>query len=629
MDTLAAEKSVTVPQAREQLDIVVVGHVDHGKSTVIGRLLADTGSLPEGKLAQVKAMCERNARPFEYAFLPDALKHERAQGITIDTARCFFSTKRRNYIIHDAPGHIEFLKNMVTGAACAQAALLVIDAKQGIQENSKRHGYMLSMLGIRQLAVLINKMDLVQFDREVFEHIRHEYTRFLGRLGVHPDAFIPVSARDGTNITTPAPATPWYEGRSVLQQMEEFKVAISTNSEPFRMPVQDVYKFTGAGDDRRLVVGTIEAGRIRVDDEVSFLPSGKSSRIKSIEGFAMEPRTEVGAGHAAALTLTTQVYIRPGELMVKRGEMEPHVGARFRVSLFWMGHVPLVRERSYKLKLGSAAVPVQLADVDRVVDASELETVQHKSQVDRHDVAECVLETARPVAFDLHTTLEPTGRFVLVDDFEIAGCGVILQEEKKQGSLFDDHLRQRGLTWEKGLVEPAERAARAGHHGKLIVFTGAPNVGKHALAEALERDLFDHRCNSYYLGIGNLFEGPDVVGHARSLRRDEQIQNLGQLARVATEAGILLVATLTDVDDYDLEKLQRLDQPNQLFVVNLGESLFTRFPVDVQLPAHPSHQAAIRAVEQVLASSRVLFAQLCARDDGPPPASECARPDSG
>jgi bifunctional enzyme CysN/CysC len=262
----APETSADAPQApgngsasRQQLHIVIVGHVDHGKSTVIGRLLADTGSLPEGKLDQVRAMCARNARPFEYAFLLDALKNEQAQGITIDTARCFFKTARRDYILNDAPGHIEFLKNMVTGAARAEAALLVIDANEGIQENSKRHGYMASMLGIKQVAVLVNKMDLVDYSEDVFRYIREEYLAFLSRLGVEPVAFIPISAREGINMTAVSPETPWYGGPSVLEQIDAFTPASDRRGKPFRMPVQDIYKFTAEGDDRRIVVGTVSS----------------------------------------------------------------------------------------------------------------------------------------------------------------------------------------------------------------------------------------------------------------------------------------------------------------------------------------------------------------------------------
>ena len=194
----------------EKMNIVIVGHVDHGKSTVIGRLLADTGSLPKGKLEQIQDYCERNSMPFEYAFLIDALKDERRQNITIDSARVFFKSSKRHYIIIDAPGHIEFVKNMVTGAARAEAALLVIDAQEGVQENSRRHGNLLSLLGIRQLVVLINKMDLVGFNQARFEHIRREYAGFLDQVGLKPDQFIPVSARQGDNISQPGGNMPWY-----------------------------------------------------------------------------------------------------------------------------------------------------------------------------------------------------------------------------------------------------------------------------------------------------------------------------------------------------------------------------------------------------------------------------------
>ena len=196
----------------ELLNIVTVGHVDHGKSTVIGRLLADAGALPEGKLEAIKENCKRNSKPFEYAFLLDALKYEQAQGITIDTARCFFQTEKRNYIIIDAPGHIEFLKNMVTGASRAEAALLVIDASHGVEENTRRHGYFLSMLGIRQVSVLVNKMDLVGYDRKVFEDIKEEYTKFLKKINIHPETFIPVSGMEGDNIAVRSENMPWYQG---------------------------------------------------------------------------------------------------------------------------------------------------------------------------------------------------------------------------------------------------------------------------------------------------------------------------------------------------------------------------------------------------------------------------------
>ena len=198
-------KTITTIDAQEKMDIVFVGHVDHGKSTVIGRLLADTHSLPEGKLEQVRLSCERNSKPFEYAYLIDALKDERAQNITIDSARVFFKSDKRHYIIIDAPGHIEFIKNMVTGASRAEAAVLVIDAHEGIQENSRRHGYLLWMLGIKQIVVLVNKMDLVNYQKDVYDSIQTEYDKYLHELGIKPICYIPVSGREGDNIVSPKP----------------------------------------------------------------------------------------------------------------------------------------------------------------------------------------------------------------------------------------------------------------------------------------------------------------------------------------------------------------------------------------------------------------------------------------
>jgi bifunctional enzyme CysN/CysC len=264
----------------ESMNIVIAGHVDHGKSTVIGRLLADTNSLPDGKLEQVRENCRRNSKPFEYAFLLDALKDEQSQGITIDSARVFFKTEKRHYIIIDAPGHIEFLKNMVTGASHAEAALLVIDAAEGVQENSRRHGYMISMLGIRQIVVLVNKMDLVDYKQEVFDAIVAEYTEFLDGIDVKAKSFIPVSGMEGDAVAALTDKMPWYSGQTTLQSLDNFKKEAPPVNMPFRMPVQDVYKFTKAGDQRRIIAGTVDTGSVTGGDEVIFYPSGKRSTVR-------------------------------------------------------------------------------------------------------------------------------------------------------------------------------------------------------------------------------------------------------------------------------------------------------------------------------------------------------------
>ncbi len=291
METPTINSQQSAPSTElEQMSIVVIGHVDHGKSTVVGRLLADTKSLPEGKLEDVKAQCKRNSKPFEYAFLLDALKDEQDQGITIDSARCFFKSEKRQYIIIDAPGHIEFLKNMISGAARAEAAVLVIDAKEGVQENSRRHGYLLSMLGIRQVVVLVNKMDLVEYDQSVYDAIEAEYTEFLAKVGIQARYFIPVSAREGDNIASRSELSNWFSGPTVLESLDNFEKEPSPVDQPFRFPVQDIYKFTEEDDDRRIVAGRVETGVARVGDEVVFLPSGKTSTIATVEGFNLQSR---------------------------------------------------------------------------------------------------------------------------------------------------------------------------------------------------------------------------------------------------------------------------------------------------------------------------------------------------
>ena len=339
MSSSAAPAEPIAPAVRgsQRMNIVIVGHVDHGKSTVIGRLLADTHSLPDGKLEQVRLSCERSSKPFEYAFLLDALKDEQAQGITIDAARVFFRTATRPYLILDAPGHIEFLKNMITGAARAEAALLVIDAQEGVQENSRRHGYMVSLLGIRQLAVLVNKMDLVGWDRAVYDRIVREYGAFLEQVGIRPQCFIPASGRGGDNIATRSTNLPWYDGPTVLDALDGFYTEPSPVDSAFRMPVQGVYKFTKQGDDRRIVAGTIDSGAVSVGDEVIFYPSGKKSRVKSIERFNGPERMGATAGSATGFTLQEQIYISRGEIAALEGQPRPQVTTRLRVSVFWLG----------------------------------------------------------------------------------------------------------------------------------------------------------------------------------------------------------------------------------------------------------------------------------------------------
>lgn len=556
---------------RDQMNVVIVGHVDHGKSTVVGRLLADTDALPLGKLENVRRECERTGKPFEYAFLLDALEDEQDQGITIDTARCFFKSSQRDYIIIDAPGHIEFLKNMISGAARAEAAVLVIDAKEGVRENSRRHGYILAMLGIRQVVVCVNKMDLVGYDQAHFEKIEKEYRAFLESIGaVSPRQFIPISAIEGVNLANrgAAKGTAWYKGPTLLEVLDGIPKAPPKVDQPLRMPVQAVYKFTKQGDDRRIIAGRIEAGRAKVGDKVVFTPSNKVSTIRSIEAFNAPSRTEIEAGWSTGFTLTEEIYITRGEVMSHVAK-SPLVGTRLRVNMIWLGKKPFVGGRDYKLKLGTSALPVRIHEIKKVIDASEAGSTLAKDHVGRHDVADLVLEVRQQVAFDLTAECEATGRFVIVDGYDVAGGGIITEAVSDDLRDLRDEARTRDFNWVPGGVSTAERVARYGHRAALVMFVGKAGVGKHKLARAVEKALFDAGRAAYMLDGTNVLLGVDNdlwVDAAKS----ELVRRFGEVAHLLLNAGHIVVSTTNTIGLADATAVQALIPDSPLVLVEVG-----------------------------------------------------------
>ncbi|OED35768.1 adenylyl-sulfate kinase [PVC group bacterium (ex Bugula neritina AB1)] len=591
---------------REQMNIVVVGHVDHGKSTVIGRLMAETNALPQGKLEQVRAHCERNAKPFEYAFLLDALKDEQSQGITIDSARCFFKTQKRNYIIIDAPGHIEFLKNMITGAARAQAALLVIDADEGVQENSRRHGYMLSMLGIRQVGVCVNKMDLVDYSQSVFDDICAEYQKFLQEINVNPKAFIPISAREGDNMTSLSSCMPWFKGGHILEIMDSFEKELGIYEKELRFPLQDIYKFTEGGDDRRIFAGRVETGAFSVGDEVVFLPSGKKTSIKAIEGFAIEEQKGAVAGQSTSISLDTQIYVKPGEIMCKVKDEGAQVGSRFRVNIFWLGRQPMIEQKQYKLKVGTAQIPVWLESVEHILDASELSTVKNKKKIDRHDVGDCILQTYKPISFDLADKIFETSRFVIVDDYEIAGGGTIVRNLGVENKRLNGYIERRDKNWEKSLISRERRLARHGHVAAFVLITGAKKIDKRSLARKLEEKLFSYDFNTYYLGLSH---DSERLTSRTGMDRDRVglLTQFGELAHMFTEAGLILIASISDMDDAEVEILRTLTQPNSLVLVNIGENLFEKENPDLEVPLVSNEEVFLDSLVELLKKKNVIM----------------------
>ncbi len=592
---------------RENMNVVIVGHVDHGKSTIIGRLLADTDSLPDGKLAFVAENCRRNSKPFEYAFLLDALKEEQNQGITIDCARCFFKTKKRNYIIIDAPGHIEFLKNMVSGAARAEAALLVIDATEGVQQNSRRHGYMLSLLGIKQVAVLINKMDLVGYDLYIYEKVKEEYSEFLQKINIHSSFFIPVSGFQGDNVAGKSLNMSWYKGPNVLQVLEGFIAEPILENKPFRMPVQSVYKFTQNGDKRRIIAGTIDSGKVMVGDEIVFYPSGKKTTVKTIEAFNEPTVYSSKAGYATGFTLTDPIYISRGELATKENELKPKVACKIKANIFWLGKEPLKKTKNYYLKLGTAQVGMRLESVIKVIDASTLEE-QTKDEIIKNDVAECILTLDKDIAFDLPDDIIETSRFVIVDNFEITGGGIIQESLTDKHSRLKRQVQLRNYRWENSQISRDERAERYNQKSILLFITSSPEIPRKAYAKALERYLFDRGKMVYFLSMGNLQYGIDAdIKLSSKNDKSEHFRRLAEVANLMVDAGLILIVTARELSQDDLELIELGVNREVINTVWIGEHVNTDICCDLHIANVLSESEVVNKILLFLQTKGVIF----------------------
>jgi bifunctional enzyme CysN/CysC len=531
--------SNTLPApASDRLRVVFVGHVDHGKSTLIGRIFHDTNSLPDGKVAQIKAAAEAEGMDFEYAFLLDSLLEEQEQNITIDTTQIQFRTDRRPYVIIDAPGHKEFLKNMITGAASADAAVLLIAANEGVQEQSRRHGYLLSLLGIKQVVVAINKMDLVGFSEEIFSSVREEYSAFLKQIGVEARTFVPISAREGINIakrgaldgSNPAP---WYKGPSVLEMLDTFEPPVPLNDMPLRFPIQDVYRF----DDRRIFAGRIESGTLRVGDQLVFSPDNKTSTVASIEVWSAPTKTEAKAGDSVAITLTEQIFVRRGHLASLETDA-PIVSNRFKARIFWMGKTNLQKGQPYRIKLATQELDAEIVHIDRIIDASTLDTVTSgRDHIAKNDVAEVTLQTRGALVMDNHDRNPLLGRFVIVDNRQVAGGGII------HSGVYADRskVKSSNIFWSEGNVTSTNRNFRNGHRGAVIWLTGLSGAGKSAISRNLERELFNLGNHVYVLDGDNVRHGLNANLGFSHEDRTENIRRVAEVAKLMADAGLIVV----------------------------------------------------------------------------------------
>ncbi len=541
------------------LRIVIVGHVDHGKSSLIGRLFHETGSLPDGKFEAVRDACVARGVRFEWAFLLDALKAERDQGITIDTTQMWFKSKKRDYVIIDAPGHREFIKNMVTGAASADAAILVVDADEGVQEQTRTHGYLLHLVGVRQITVVVNKMDKVGFSEDRFHEVAKSVSSYLWDLGLDSEhiSVIPICARDGDNMVQRSENTPWYEGPTVVEALDNFPVAVNGEDLPLRFPIQDIYKF----DDRRIIAGRIQSGNLKVGDKLLFSPSNKTARVASIENWnAAAPSIAARCGQSVGITLDQQLFIERGEVISHEAN-PPMLSNVFRGRVFWFGRDPMREGRQYRLKINTAEFPVVVERIEKVINVADL-TGRNADHVDRNEIAEVVLRTRGLMSLDDYSKDPRGGRFVLVDDYDIVGGGLV-NTEGYADARASIAIKSTNITRVTHRVAMEDRWRNNGHRSGIIWLTGLSGAGKSTLGQALEQVLHGKGYHVYMLDGDNVRHGLCADLGFTPEDRAENIRRVGEMARSFASAGIIVVTAF--ISPYRSDRRRIRDIAGDLF----------------------------------------------------------------
>jgi bifunctional enzyme CysN/CysC len=530
--------------AKLPLRVVFAGHVDHGKSTLIGRILHDTDSLPDGKMDMVEKACAAEGMEFEFAFLLDALLEEQKQNVTIDTTEIAFRTSRRNYVIIDAPGHKEFLKNMITGASRADAAVLVIAANEGVREQSRRHAYLLRLLGIKQLIVVVNKMDLAEFSEKRFAEIESEYRKFLIDLLLEARAFVPTSAKTSENVARASEKMKWYRGPTVLEALDLFEPRKTDLDLPLRFCVQDVYRF----DQRRIVAGRIETGTLRVGDELVFSPANKSSVVATIERWNASTDGAAMSGDSIGITLSEQIFVERGYVASHQTDT-PIETNRFRADLFWIVREPLRVGRLYNLRLATQEVKCQVVSIEEVMDSSTLEAkIDKREQLERNEVGRLTIQTRGPLVIDNHERIPNLGRFVIVEEGEIRGGGTIF------GGVYTDRrvAKSQNIFWSEGKITARERAVRGGHRGAVVWLTGLSGAGKSTIAQALERELFNRAMHTYVLDGDNVRHGLNSNLGFSPEDRVENIRRVSEVAKLMADAGAVVITAF--ISPYRMER---------------------------------------------------------------------------
>jgi sulfate adenylyltransferase large subunit len=580
------------------LRLLTCGSVDDGKSTLIGRLLYDSKLIFDDQLSALHADSERvgNAGEGEidYALLLDGLKAEREQGITIDVAYRYFATPKRKFIIADTPGHEQYTRNMATGASTADLALILIDARLGVITQTKRHTFLVSLLGLKHIVVVVNKMDLKDYDEGVFNAIRDDFKAFSAELDMPDVTFIPISALKGDNVVEKSTNLSWYSGQPLLPILEEVDVSAGINTDDFRFPVQLVSR---PDLNFRGFAGTVASGAVRPGDRIKALPSLKESTVRRIVT-ADGDLDEAFAPQSVMLELNDEIDISNGEMIVHAGNV-PQISNHLEASVVWMAETPLKVGKTYIIRHTSRTTKAKITGLKFNVDINTLQ--KHPAEtLQLNEIGRIVLTTHLPLFLDSYVQNRETGSFILIDPIanSTVGAGIIechLGEEEPD----NESIARREFLWEQGRVTPGNRAQRNRHKGKWVLFIGDdPRTQK--LAKDLEYKLFNKRLQSYYLGLSSLTEGLEADIGESFWDREEHIRRIGELGRILTDAGLIFISSLDRVDDYDLTRLKTLNSPNELLVIAIGECAVKKQHINLHLDSGGETTELVKRIEAEL-----------------------------
>lgn len=552
-------------ERKELLRFLTCGNVDDGKSTLIGRLLHDSKMIYEDHLEAITRDSKKSGTTGEevdLALLVDGLQAEREQGITIDVAYRYFSTAKRKFIIADTPGHEQYTRNMATGASTCDLAIILVDARYGVQTQTRRHSYIASLLGIKHIVVAINKMDLKGFDEGVFEQIKADYLKFAEAIGLQPTtlAFVPMSALKGDNVVNRSEQSPWYTGQTLMEILETVEVAADRNFDDLRFPVQYVNR---PNLNFRGFAGTLASGIVHKGDEVVVLPSGKSSRVKSIVTFEGELE-HAGPGQAVTLTMEDEIDISRGDLLVHAANV-PTVSDSFEAMLVWMAEEPMLPGKKYDIKRATSYVPGSIASIVHKVDVNTL-AEGPASALQLNEIGKVKVSLDSAIALDGYDSNRTTGAFIIIDRLTngTVGAGMIIAPAvASQGGK--SHGRSAHVTTE-------ERAQRFGQQPATVLFSGLSGAGKSTLAYAVERKLFDMGRAVFVLDGQNLRHDLNKGLPQDRAGRTENWRRAAHVARQFNEAGLVTLAAFVAPDAAGREQARDLIGADRLLTVYVQAS---------------------------------------------------------